>query len=201
MIGIAQLVPGLKVLGTAITLRFVPSREDVGIDPLDRRDLADLQAVEFVQPGDVIVTDVGGDCGGSTFGDVILAGAQSRGCGGIVVDGAVRDLPFLKDMDVPVFAKGIHAAPGPRAIWPADWNVPIRCGGVLVLPGDVILGDEDGVVVIPQDAIARVIELGLDEQDVEEWVKRKVLSERVPVGYYYPPNPRTRADMAKDRRR
>jgi regulator of RNase E activity RraA len=189
--GINQLVPGLKVVGPAVTLRYLPMREDLSVTPEERPNLADFQAIEALGEGDVLVADVYGDCGGSTIGDVIATRMLARKAAGFVADGAIRDLPFLKDMQLPVFAKGIHASPGPRAIWPADFNLPIRCGGVLVLPGDIIIGDEDGVVAIPKDLLPKVVEMGLEEEDLEHFVKGELIAKGTKIGDYYPPSQKT----------
>lgn len=193
MTGIRPLLPGTKIVGPAITVRYVPSREDLlDISPEERPLLADFRAVEMVESGDIIVCDVAGCCGASTFGDCMLTRVQVRGGSGLVVDGAVRDLPFIKKLSMPVFVRGLHDAPGPRAIWPADLNVPIQCGGVLVTPGDIIVADDDGVVVVPRGKLRQVVEMGLEEEALEAFVRNKMRAEGVPIGEFYPPTEKTK---------
>lgn len=107
------------------------------------------KALEMAKPGDVIVVDAAGDMNQGMLGDIMVALAKKRGVAGYVVDGIVRDLRGMRHYsDVPVFARGLT----PRGPWfdgPGEINVPISCGGVVVNPGDIIIGDEDGVIVIP----------------------------------------------------
>ena len=107
------------------------------------------KALEMAQPGDVIVVDAAGDMNQGMLGDIMVALAKKRGVAGYVVDGIVRDVRGMRNVaNVPVFARGLT----PRGPWfdgPGEINVPISCGGVVVNPGDIIVGDEDGVIVIP----------------------------------------------------
>jgi len=202
MLEIKSYVPGRKVVGPAITVRYIPIREDLlERMPSQRSEWADFYALEMVREGDVVVCDVTGHGGASAFGDVMLSRLQTRGGVGLVVDGEIRDLPILKTMGVPVFAKGVHGAPGPRAILPVDLNVPIQCGGVAVMPGDIIVADDDGVVVVPRKAIGQVAKLALEEETLEHFVVEKLLRENIPIGEYYPPTDKTKRAFEKSKRK
>jgi 5-oxopent-3-ene-1,2,5-tricarboxylate decarboxylase/2-hydroxyhepta-2,4-diene-1,7-dioate isomerase len=197
MIGISPMSPGQKLLGRARTVRYLPVREDIThLEPGERVKLADFQALETLRPGEVMVCDVGFLNGGtaSTVGDVMISRLKFQGGVGVVVDGALRDIGILRTMGVPVFLKQTHAVPGPNAIWPWDLNVPVQAGGVLVMPGDVIIGDDDGVVVIPQAVAAEVASKGLEEEAMEKFV-REYLAEGGSIGDYYPPSDKTRKAM------
>ncbi|HWR41068.1 MAG TPA: PilZ domain-containing protein [Patescibacteria group bacterium] len=110
------------------------------------------RALDLARPGDILVIDAQGDLSNSIMGELMALWACKRGLGGFVVDGAVRDVGALKKMDIPIYAAGITPA-GPYKDGPGEINVPVSCGGVVVHPGDILVGDEDGIVVInPQDA-------------------------------------------------
>ena len=139
-----------RFVGRARTLRTVPIRSDVveaqrgGKIPNAHR-----MALEEGQPGEVLVIDARGITEAAVLGDVLCARFQATGRAGVVTDGCVRDLPGLEKLQFPVFATGVHAATfGNRHIGIA-LNEPIACGGVVVMPGDLIVGDEEGVIVVP----------------------------------------------------
>ena len=144
---IKPLVSGMRVCGPAVTVLTRPG------DALFVQKVADV-----AQPGDVIVCDAGGGREASVIGERIGFYMQSRGIAGFVVDGAVRDKPGLVELAFPTFARGvtprIYGSLGPGAI-----NVPVQCGGVPVNPGDLILGDDDGMVIVPREDVARVLAL------------------------------------------
>lgn len=146
--GIKPIWPGMRVLGPAVTVLTRPGDA-----------LYVAAAADIAQAGDVIVIDSGGYQDSSIIGERIgYYMQQKRGIAGLVVDGAIRDVKGLRDLGFPTFTRGItpriFGQQGPGAI-----NVPIACGGVTVNPGDLILGDDDGVVVIPRDDVARVLKL------------------------------------------
>jgi RraA family protein len=130
-----------KLLGSAFTVRVPPGDN-----------LMFHKAIDMVEPGDVIVVDGQGEMNHSLCGEIMIRYAMSRGCVGFVIDGSVRDLGAIKELDFPVFARG--ASPmGPYKNGPGEINVPIACGGALVKPGFIVVGDGDGVVMIdPADA-------------------------------------------------
>jgi RraA family protein len=129
------------LLGTAITLK---------INPGDNLML--YTAIELAQPGDVILVDAQGDLSSAIVGGLMLTWAQTKGLAGIVIDGAVRDVATIREMKMPVYAAGVTPN-GPFKNGPGELNVPISCGGVAVKPGDIVVGDADGIVVIdPADA-------------------------------------------------
>lgn len=110
------------------------------------------KALDMAQPGDILVVDAQGDMSNSIMGELMVLWAKKRGLGGFVIDGAIRDIGSIKEMNIPVYAKGITPA-GPYKDGPGEINAPVVCGGVVVNPGDIIVGDEDGVVVVrPEDA-------------------------------------------------
>lgn len=110
------------------------------------------KALDLAQPGDILVVDAQGDLSNSIMGELMVLWATKRGLGGFVIDGAIRDIGAIKNMNIPVYAVGITPA-GPYKDGPGEINTPVACGGVVVSPGDILVGDEDGLVVIkPEDA-------------------------------------------------
>lgn len=130
-----------KLLGSAFTVK-VPAGEILMIH----------KAMDLAQPGDVIVVDGQGDLTKAILGEVMTRYALSRGIAGFVIDGSIRDSGAIKDLSIPVYARGVSAN-GPYKVGPGEINIPIVCGGVVVKPGYIVVGDEDGVVFInPEDA-------------------------------------------------
>lgn len=116
------------------------------------------QALDLAKPGDVIVVDGGSGCNRSLAGEIMLRFAQEKGLAGIVVDGSLRDLDGIETLSMPVYAKGITPQ-GPWKHGPGEINVPVACGGQVVFPGDILIGDKDGIVVVRRqdaEAVAQV---------------------------------------------
>ncbi|MDP8922033.1 MAG: RraA family protein [Chloroflexota bacterium] len=145
----------IHVVGTAITVR------------LPERDVAPMFAViDMLRPDDVLVVDAGVDRSWACWGEPAALAAKARGCAGVIVDGAVTDIARLGEVDLPTFARGISARVGrPLARSSATVNAQIECGGVSVHPGDLIVADDDGVVVIP---VQRVTDVAADARVVAE---------------------------------
>lgn len=132
--------------GTAVTVR---SR---GGD-----NLTYLRALEFCRPGDVLVIDAGGDLNNAVIGGILTFYAASIGMAGIVIDGAIRDVAEIRSRDFPVYARGVTHR-GPYKDGPGEINVTVSVGGMVVNPGDIVVGDQDGALAIPQEDAATVIE-------------------------------------------
>ena len=138
--------PGRQTMaGTAVTAR---SR---GGD-----NLTYLRALEFCRPGDVLVIDAGGDVNNAVVGGILSFYAASIGLVGVVVDGAIRDVAEIREREFPVYARGVTHR-GPYKDGPGEINVPISVGGMVVNPGDVVVGDQDGLLAIPQDGVEELI--------------------------------------------
>ncbi|MGH9303671.1 MAG: fumarylacetoacetate hydrolase family protein [Acidimicrobiales bacterium] len=155
----------LHMVGTARTLRYLPLREDLFAERGGGMN-AQKRAIETLSPGEVLVIAARGDDGAGTIGDLLALRAMRRGAAGIVSDGPVRDVAGVTSLDMPIYHAGSHGAVLGRRHTPFDADLPICCGGVLVMPGDVLVGDADGVVVIPahlsgqigRDALAQELE-------------------------------------------
>ena len=142
--GIRPLAESMWVSGPAFTVSSPPGQN-----------LAIHRAIVAAQPGDVLVVAMSGDCGFGPFGEILALACQHRGIAGLVIDSTVRDGDDIEALGFPVFCRGL-APSGTAKHEPGELGVPIRCGGVSVEPGDRIVADRDGVVVIPGAAIADV---------------------------------------------
>jgi regulator of RNase E activity RraA len=137
---------GIHIVGSAFTVRTHPSDN-----------LLVHKAMDLAKPGDIIVVDACGDMGNAILGEIMCHYAKVKGITGYIVDGPVRDLAGIADMGFPVFAKG-GTPRGPYKEGPGEINTTISCGNVPVSPGDIIVGDDDGVIVIPKADAADVLE-------------------------------------------
>lgn len=144
---VRSLTPGAEVVGTALTVRL----PDGDLECL-------VPAVDMVEPGDVLVVDHGGRESIACWGELTSLAAKVRGCAGVIVDGAVTNIAEIRAHGVPTFARAVAARGGRRIGEGGGVNVPVQCGGVAVHPGDLIVADDDGIVVIPPPRLADVAE-------------------------------------------
>lgn len=171
--GLGPLRPGQRMLGYARTLRFVPLREDV-----QREFTAGLNAqriaVEQAQKDDVLVIEARGVPDAGTIGDLLALRLAHRGATGIVTDGAIRDSAAIAQLDLPCYNSSIHGATFGRRHMPFEANRPIACAGVLVMPDDIMIGDDGGCAVIPA-ALAADVARDAREQELEEaWAAERI---------------------------
>ncbi len=189
--GALPLQQGQHLAGRAVTLRFVPHRPDLAQDKPKGSDSAEYVAIEMCGPGEVLVIDAMGWKYSSVGGDIKFLRMKQLGAGGLVTDGGVRDSISLKEYGFPVYSASLTAKQGPAEFWPWQVNDAIQCGGVLVRPGDALVGDDDGVVVVPQSIVEEVIEIAHQREEVEEVVKAQLEIEQCSPGKYYPFNDAT----------
>ena len=198
--GLIPVRPELRMVGYAFTLRYIPMREDLTLQAdFDNRTNVQRVAVESVGPGDVLVIDARNEVGSGTLGNILATRMHARGAAGIVSDGAIRDWPGFKEIDIPTYARAAHAAASPIAHHPVDLNVPIGCARVAIVPGDVMVGDAEGVVAIPRALAEEVALAALEQERMEEFILAKIRGGASILGVY-PPDERTRAEYAQDRR-
>jgi len=166
----------LGMVGYARTLRYVAIRADVR-EAMKGTEDAQKRAVESISAGDVLVMEARGETGAGTIGDILAARVLARGGAGIVTDGGVRDTPGVSELDIPTYYKAANASSLWNAHIPLDLDVPVTCAGVLVMPGDVIVGDAEGVVVLPFALAEEIAHAALEV----EWREAFAL-ERVKAG-------------------
>lgn len=189
--GVVPLHPELKLVGTAKTLRFLPNREDLFRSHGGGQN-AQKRAFDAVGEGEVIVIEARGETGSGTLGDILAIRANAAGAAGIVTDGGVRDAAAVTAVGIPVYTVGAHPAVLGRRHVPWDTDVAVACGGATVLPGDVIVGDSDGVIVIPAAIAEEVVDAALAQEVEDAWIADRV-AEGHPIEGLFPMNAQWRA--------
>lgn len=198
--GLFPLLPDLRMVGYAFTLRYVPMREDLVDTLYDNTTNVQRLAVEAVGPEDVLVIDARGDIRAATLGNILATRLKARGAAGLVTDGALRDTPGFKLINLPAYIRAPHATTSFAVHHPIEMNVPIGCAGVLVMPGDVMVGDGEGVVAIPAAMAEAVAHDAYEQERMEEFIQQKIAGGASILGVY-PPNEQTKAEYAEWRRR
>lgn len=196
MRGVHAYTPGERLVARARTLRYLPVRPDLqaekrggtpGNYELNNPEAPEYLAMGMCGPGDVLVCDGMRNAGAANLGDVKLFQLKMQHAEGLVTDGGIRDLKVVAGYGLKVFAGGRTPTAARFVMTEAEHNVDIQCGGVLVRPGDLIVGDDDGVVVVPKQLASDIIDWVEEHEAAEEWVKEKVIEENVAPGKYYPP--------------
>jgi 5-oxopent-3-ene-1,2,5-tricarboxylate decarboxylase/2-hydroxyhepta-2,4-diene-1,7-dioate isomerase len=171
--GLRPSRPDLRLLGFAHTLRYVALREDVLA--ADKAPLnAQKATIESLAPDEVLVIEARDQAGSGTIGDILALRALRRGATGIVTDGGVRDSPSFAELDLPTYYRAPHAAVLGLLHYPLEDQVPVTCAGVLVMPGDVMVGDAEGVLVIPVAMAEEVARDALEQEEREAWALERV---------------------------
>jgi regulator of RNase E activity RraA len=183
-----------RMVGEAYTLRYIPAREDLDqLGAFDGRGHPQREAIEACPPGQILVMDARRDASAATGGDILMTRLMVRGVAGVVTDGGLRDSQTIEKLPWPAYC-GARSAPLNLVRHHAvESQVPIGCGGVAVYPGDVVVGDEEGVVVIPANIAEQVAAEAAAQNEFEEWVEGKVKEGRSIFGLY-PPSAETRAE-------
>jgi 5-oxopent-3-ene-1,2,5-tricarboxylate decarboxylase / 2-hydroxyhepta-2,4-diene-1,7-dioate isomerase len=194
--GVSPMHPQAKLVGTARTLRFIPAREDL-FESHGGGFNAQKQAFDAVGPGEVLVIEARGETGSATLGDILAIRAHARGAAGIVTDGGVRDFEAVAAVGIPVYSKGAHPAVLGRRHVPWDFDLTIACGGTAVQPGDIIVGDADGVIVIPPGLATEIVEAALAQEVQDAWIAARV-AEGNPLDGLFPLNPQWRQKFEQE---
>ncbi|MBD8478397.1 fumarylacetoacetate hydrolase family protein [Microbacterium sp. CFBP 8794] len=189
--GVHALTPGSRFVGTARTLRFVPHREDLFAAHGGGQN-AQKRAFDAVEEGEVIVIEARGETGSGTLGDILAIRAHARKAAAIVTDGGVRDAEAVAAVGIPVFTAGPHPAVLGRRHVPWETDVAVGCGGTTVEPGDILVGDGDGVIVVPPALAEEVVDSALAQEAEDAWVAQQVASGH-PVNGLFPMNAEWRA--------
>jgi regulator of RNase E activity RraA len=172
-----------RMVGLAYTMRFIPFREDMN-PPKGARKSVQPQAMEECPPGHVLVIDSRGDPRAASAGDLYIGRLAARGCSGIVTDGGLRDSEGILKTGLPAYHRRPTSPPSPIVHYPIDLNLPIGCGGVAVYPGDVIVGDCDGVVVIPADIADEIADEAVATTLYDTFAEEEVARGRSLVGLF-----------------
>ena len=188
MQGPVSHTPGVKIVGPAVTLQFMPKREDLygETEYVDPEKQLHRHALYHTAAGDVVVVDARGDLRSGVFGNMMLTYLKGKGGAGVVIDGCLRDFPIVKELGLGLWLLGVTPNYHTQTnLMPFAVNVPVACGGVLVMPGDLIIADDDGAVVVPIKQANELYEKALHHAEWEEFSRRK-LEEGGDLRKYYP---------------
>src|SRR3954452_15661458 len=192
---LSQVAEGFVAEG--FTMRFIPAREDVDtLDPYRSGNTLQWVAIEAVPSGQVLVVDSRGDTSAASGGDMLMTRAWQRGVAGFVTDGGLRDGHVLAGLPFPTYASEVTITT--RAAWHhvADLQVPIACAGVAIYPGDVLVADRDGVIVVPRSWVADLADPALEQEQLEAYVATKIRA-GLPLAGNYPPGEETKAEYKR----
>lgn len=189
-----------RFVAEAFTLRYIPAREDIDViaafrDPNHPQRVA----VDTVPAGQALVVDSRQDGAAASAGEILMTRLHVRGCAAFVTDGAVRDSGPISTIGLPVFVATTTPTTNLALHHAIDVQVPIGCGGVAVYPGDVLVGDSDGVVVIPRHLAAEVAHDAVEQEELEAFLRARVAA-GAPVRGTYPPTSELRAEYERSRR-
>src|SRR5271165_2035859 len=184
-----------RCVGRAFTLRFVPAREDLATPESWSSPISTRAAIEAMPEGCIAVADAMGITDAGIFGDILCARMAKRGVAALVSDGVVRDVAGVLGTALPVWCRGGAAPPSVAALTFVAWQQPVGCGGVAVFPGDVVVADDDGAVLIPQALLDSVAEAAVEQERQEAWIMGEVEGGAALPGLY-PPNAENKARYA-----
>lgn len=163
--GIVPIVLGKKMVGPAFTVKYIPVGEDKGT-------VGDY--IDDCRPGDVVVLDNGGRTDGTVWGDILTHVAVAKGLAGTVIDGVCRDVDGIRALGYPMFSKGHFMVTGKDRYMVQSVNETVQLSGVQVRPGDLVMGDESGVVVIPRNRAEEVLEIAREIEEAEQRILEAV---------------------------
>jgi len=196
MRGAMPLKPGgARVVGPAFTLRFVPVREDLATPESWGKPISTRAAIEAMPEGCIAVADAMGVTTAGIFGDILVMRMARRNVTALITDGVIRDKAGCLAADLPIWCQGTAAPASVNGLTFVGWDEPIACGGCAIFPGDVIVADDDGAVVIPQALVDHVANEGAEQELYESWVVSEV-GRGVPLPGLYPPNDEAKASYA-----
>ena len=179
-------------MGRAFTLRFVPAREDLATPESWAAPNSTRAAIEAMPEGCIAVVDAMGVQDAGIFGDILCQRMQRRHVAALVTDGVVRDVAGVLATGLPVWCSGVAAPPSVASLTFVGWQQPVACGGVAVFPGDVVVIDDDGAVLIPDALLDYVLEHAPEQEQLEAWIMREVEGGAALPGLY-PPNAENKA--------
>lgn len=175
----------------AFTLRYIPAREDVAVPEVwTDREYPQRKAIETTPEGWALVIDSMGDVRSGSVGDILIKRLQVRGAAALITDGALRDTPVIKNMRFPAFCAGAAAPASVATLYAADLQQPIGCAGVAIFPGDILVGDAEGVVAVPRHLAEEVARDAVEQERFERFVHARIEQGHSTFGTY-PPNEET----------
>jgi 5-oxopent-3-ene-1,2,5-tricarboxylate decarboxylase / 2-hydroxyhepta-2,4-diene-1,7-dioate isomerase len=188
---LSPLKANTRMVGRARTMRYLPNRKDVRDKLYAAGPQLNYKSAEEAQPGDVLVFDAGGETRAGVSGGVTTIRFLVRGGAGLVIDGAMRDVPELEAMPIQTYIRRGHASSVAPLMMSVDYQVPVRIGSVTVIPGDILVGESTGILVIPAAIAEKVADKALEHDEEEEFQRGLLLQGESIVGVY-PMNAATR---------
>ena len=188
---LSPLKANTRMVGRARTMRYLPNRKDVRDKLYKAGPQLNYKSAEEAQPGDVLVFDAGGETRAGVSGGVTTIRFLVRGGAGLVIDGAMRDVPELEAMPIQTYMRRGHASSVAPLMMSVDYQVPVRIGSVTVIPGDILVGESTGILVIPAAIAEKVANTALEHDEQEEFQRELLLKGESIVGVY-PMNDATR---------
>jgi regulator of RNase E activity RraA len=182
-----------RLVGRAFTLRFVPAREDLATPESWASPISTRAAIEDMPPGCIAVVDSMGVQDAGIFGDILCARMARRGVTALITDGVVRDVHGVLGTHLPVWCSGVAAPPSVAGLTFVAWQQPIGCGGVAVFPGDVVVADDDGAVLVPAGFLDHVLAEAPEQERLEGWIMDEVMQKGAALPGLYPPNAENKA--------
>jgi regulator of RNase E activity RraA len=193
-----ELGEGNRIVGRARTCRYLMRRAPQGEhDPEARRRSAEIVTIESLNPGEIFCVDALGLPTAGIIGDILSTRMRVRGALAAMIYGSVRDTVAVKDVGLPVFCSGMHPGASGRELVAVDHDLPINMGGAQVVPGDVILADDEGAISMPIDLAEYVAQHGTRKEALEIWIRDKIESGGS-VHDYYPPTPEKLEEYARE---
>jgi regulator of RNase E activity RraA len=197
--GTIPIRPGQpRLVGRAFTLRFVPAREDLATPESWASPISTRAAIEDMPEGCIAVADAMNVTDAGIFGDILCARMVKKGVSALITDGVVRDMAGVLSTGLPVWCRGASAPPSVAGLTFVGWQQPIACGGVAVFPGDVVVVDQDGAVLIPAAMLDEVIPQAVEQERLEAWIMSEV-NRGVPLPGLYPPNAEAKARYEQEK--
>lgn len=193
---------GRNMVGQAFTLRYIPAREDRnGVEVFRNREHPQRVAMETCPPGHVLVMDSRKSARAASAGSILITRLAKRGCAGVVTDGGFRDAEGIGKLDMPAYHQRPSAPTNLTLNEALDLNVPIACGDVAVFPGDVVLGDGDGVMIIPAHLADEIADECTGMEQFEAFVLEQVEGGAAIIGLYPATSEKAQADYAEWRKK
>ncbi len=183
--------PDRRMIGRARTIRYLPNRPDLREEIYSKQKQLNYQSAEEAQPGDVLVFEAGGEIRSSVSGDVVTTKAVYNGASGVVVDGAMRDVPELSRLPMQAYMRRGQPQTVSPIMMSVDYQVPVRIAGVTVRPGDILLGDRHGVLVIPAGIVDKAVDKALEKDGLENF-QRSLILQGESLYDVYPANDKVR---------
>jgi regulator of RNase E activity RraA len=188
---------GRNMVGPAFTLRYIPAREDLnGIEVFRNPDHPQRAGVEACPPGCVMVMDSRKDPRAASAGGILVTRLMVRGVAGVVTDGGFRDSPEIATLDIPAYHNRPSSPTNLTLHQALEFDIPIGCGDVAVWPGDVVVGDDEAVIIIPRDIADAIADEAVEMTVFEDFVTEEVRNGKTIIGLYPPTNPQTNVNFA-----